>query len=137
MSLILSVLASLASAASPGLEAKAVKREYRELTIATTSLPTCQQIGFEVDREALIEWSEAAQARAVAAGASEDRAREKLYDDVRFEFGRLQDRFSTLILLQGSISTPLDFSKRARGYWKRRCQELAREGQSADIFTKP
>lgn len=136
MDIIFPLIASLAAVGTPALDRETIKEEYRSITIATTSLPSCQQIGYTVDRDGLIEWSEAARARAVAAGASVEEAREKLFNDVRFEHNRLIDRFSTLIIGRNNAFTPLDFSKRARGYWKRRCEELARNEPTAGYFSE-
>lgn len=129
----------LAASVGATAENPQIEDEYRQITIAVTSLPSCRQLGYSVDREGLIAWSEAARSRAVAAGATEREAEARLISDIRFEHQRLMDRFQTVVLLNKtnkSTGVPRAFTDRVRGYWVQRCDELARDDATAGFFDK-
>lgn len=99
---------------------------------AVTSASSCEQLGFEVDREGLVDWSEAARAEAVSSGASETRVQADLERAIRDEYSRILKRHARAEIMQHAP----DNVERNNRMWLSRCEKLAKGSATGAFFSK-
>lgn len=130
----MSLFAILVPAAAVSLAAPQAdtQRQFDLIADAVTSAQTCEQIGFSVDRQGIVDWSLEAKADAMASGLSEPEAQTALEDAVREEYGRVLERFARAKIMDHAI----DNVKRNNRNWHLRCEDLSKDPFTASYFSK-
>lgn len=105
--------------------------QFEKISVAASSFQTCEQLGFSVDRQGIVEWSRTAKQQAVAAGMSEHDADVKLKAVAQSEWQRVLDRHAEASLMQHSQ----EHVARNNRLWLSRCEKLAMEPSSARYFS--
>ncbi|MXO48812.1 hypothetical protein GRI69_11145 [Erythrobacter vulgaris] len=127
------LLASVLPLLSVGIAAPPTgySEQFEKIAVAASSFQTCEQLGYSVDRQGIASWTRAAKQNAVAAGASEDEARNKLQKVVRTEWKSVLDRHARAKIMQHS---PKHVARNNR-LWQSRCENLAEDPWSAPYFS--
>tara|TARA_R110002072_G_scaffold38314_22_gene111072 strand:+ start:11915 stop:12316 length:402 start_codon:yes stop_codon:yes gene_type:complete len=104
--------------------------QFQKIAVATSSFQTCEQLGFAVDRQGIVDWIGTAKKNALATGVSEYVAQAELEEAVRFEWQNVLDRHAQALVMQHS---PKHVTRNNR-LWRSRCGELAKDPWSAPYF---
>ena len=106
--------------------------QYEKIAVAVSSVQTCEQLGYTVDREGLVAWTKQAQQSAMASGLSEAEARARLEQAVNAQHAADFERFADAKRMEHSE----ELVSRNNRLWRSRCSRLAEEPSSAAYFTK-
>lgn len=106
--------------------------QYEKIAVAVSSVQTCEQLGYTVDREGLVAWTKQAQQSAMASGLSEAEARARLEQAVNAQHAADFERFADAKRMEHSE----ELVSRNNRLWRSRCSGLAEEPSSAAYFTK-
>ena len=74
--------------------------QFQKIAVATSSFQTCEQLGFAVDRQGIVDWIGTAKKNALATGVSEYVAQAELEEAVRFEWQNVLDRHAQALVMQ-------------------------------------
>ncbi|MXO50787.1 hypothetical protein GRI42_05640 [Erythrobacter gaetbuli] len=106
--------------------------QYEKIAVAVSSVQTCEQLGYTVDREGLVAWTKQAQQSAMARGLSEAEARARLEQAVNAQHAADFERFADAKRMEHSE----ELVSRNNRLWRSRCSGLAEEPSSEAYFTK-
>ena len=106
--------------------------QYEKIAVAVSSVQTCEQLGYTVDREGLVAWTKQAQQSAMASGLSEAEARARLEQAVNAQHAADFERFADAKRMEHSE----ELVSRNNRLWRSRCSGLAEKPSSAAYFTK-
>lgn len=106
--------------------------QYEKIAVAVSSVQTCEQLGYTVDREGLVAWTKQAQQSAMASGLSEAEAHARLEQAVNAQHAADFERFADAKRMEHSE----ELVSRNNRLWRSRCSGLAEEPSSEAYFTK-
>ena len=106
--------------------------QYEKIAVAVSSVQTCEQLGYTIDREGLVAWTKQAQQSAMASGLSESEARARLEQAVNAQHAADLERFADAKRMEHSEEAVA----RNNRLWRSRCSGLAEEPMSAAFFSK-
>lgn len=127
VALALPVAALMATAA-----AAEIPKEYRKAIDlhgeVSTSAQTCSEMGFEVDFAGIIQHRRSLEEAAVADGIDQVEIEAAIDESIDLKYKALQRRF------RGGSTTQAN-SERYKGWWSRRCKDLAKNEAIAGLIT--
>lgn len=106
--------------------------QYEKIAVAVSSVQTCEQLGYTVDRDGLVGWTRDAQQSAMASGLTETEARARLEQAVNAQHAADFERFADAKRMEHSQ----ELVARNNRLWRSRCSGLADGSMTAAFFTK-
>lgn len=122
--------AIVAVSASAGELPKEHRKNYAFVAEVISSGETCSRSGFEVDFNGLNTLREEAIAGAVQSGVSSEEAENELNGRIEREYAVLEGRYKRAEIMSHSRN----HVERYRYFWKKRCEDLAKDERSAPYF---
>ena len=128
----MNVLASFLPLAAIGISAPGADQseQLEKIALAVSSVQTCEQLGYSVDRAALLDWTRSAQQDAIASGQSEAEARTALEEAVNARHAADYERFADAKRMQHSE----ELVARNNQLWRSRCRGLSHDPLTAAYF---
>lgn len=119
----------LMAAAEPNKE---TQKEFSLVADAITQAQSCESLGFSVDRDGLVDWSQEAKGRAMEQGMSQADADAMMQDGIDADYARMKSDFEKMKRMANSP----DHVQRHNYKLRKGCRKLAKHEKAGLYYSE-